>query len=131
MIALTLPFPPSTNNLFLNGRNKARIKTPRYRAWEAEALVAVRQQLPRINAITGEYNMLLKVKMPRRGRIDVANFEKATSDLLVTAGVISDDCNARICPCCGDPLPRQAFFPGVDREGLFDGELLDDLRARI
>lgn len=93
-VILQLPLPPSANNLF-PGKQR-RFPSKRYKAWQTEALWEVKRQIPGFRVIDGPYHMMLRVNMARRGKIDVANYEKATSDLLVTAGVISDDCNAQI-----------------------------------
>lgn len=92
---LQLPYPPSANNLFINAR-RGRAKSPRYREWEGRALDAIRTQLPVIHTIKGAYHLLIRMTAPDRRRRDLDNMTKAISDLLVTARVIADDCNAQV-----------------------------------
>lgn len=90
-ITLSLPYPTSANKLWraVKGRN---IKSAEYRLWEAKALVAVAQQRP--GRVYGAYIIHIEAIRPDIRRRDVANLEKACSDLLVTAGIIEDDCLA-------------------------------------
>lgn len=99
MITLTLPFPPSVNNLFISAGRK-RVRSPRYRAWaeEAGALIVVQQSIYR-NAgksiathgpVTLHYEF--QEGQDRRKR-DIGNLEKPVTDLLVTHGVIRADDN--------------------------------------
>lgn len=91
MISLTLPFPPSSNRLWraVNGRN---IVSKPYRAWKAEAHTAIRKQV--WGTLDCGYALTLEADRPDRRRRDLANLEKAVSDALVSANVITDDCNA-------------------------------------
>jgi Holliday junction resolvase RusA-like endonuclease len=89
-ISITLPKPPSVNELFANVPGTGRVKTQKYRSWERDAGWLLREQRP--GHIEGHYE--LTIRMPR-GRGDLGNAEKATSDLLVKHGVIDDDKFAR------------------------------------
>jgi len=96
MIRLTLPFPPSMNSLWrsVNGRN---VSSKKYRDWQALAVVELVGQTgigrgsPHVK---GPYNMTATFDRPDRRRRDLGNLEKAGTDLLVTRGIIADDCNA-------------------------------------
>lgn len=88
---VTLPWPPALNNLYLNV-GKRRIRTPRYDAWLAEALAAVREQ--RAKPVFGSFAASIAVRAPDRRRRDLDGYFKATLDLLVKAGVIEDDSKA-------------------------------------
>lgn len=88
MIALTLPFPPSTNNLFINV-GKFRVVSKRYKAWREEAGVALKAQQP--NRLGGYYTLGLTLHPPTRAARDLDNFIKAVSDLLVAHDVIQGD----------------------------------------
>ena len=87
MIRLSLPFPPSVNNLFANGK-RGRYKTPAYMAWCAEASIGIkdshRQQI-------AAYSIAICLRRPDKRQRDLGNYEKAISDLLVSHGVIADD----------------------------------------
>jgi crossover junction endodeoxyribonuclease RusA len=87
MIRLSLPFPPSVNNLFVNGK-RGRFKSPAYRAWEKLAGVSVKDShRQRIQA----YSLAICLKRPDKRTRDLGNYEKAISDALVAHGVIADD----------------------------------------
>lgn len=88
-IVLALPMPPTTNNLFA-GTGKKRVKTYKYEAWEREAgWELLRQHPPRIK---GAVALVIEVsERESTDTWDVCNREKATTDLLVTHGVIQGD----------------------------------------
>jgi len=89
---ITLSMPPSTNNLFLNGRGGAagRPRSPEYRAWAKEAGWALASQRPR--AVPGRVVLLIEIEEPKtKHRQDCTNRIKAVEDLLVDHGVIEGD----------------------------------------
>ena len=87
-LKLTLPEnPPPLSACFKNARRHGRVKTKRYNDWIQLALLSL-HQAPRIEGRI-EVNYLFE-RVDRRKR-DLGNLEKATSDILVTAGVIEDD----------------------------------------
>lgn len=92
MIRLSLPYPPSANALWrsVGGRN---ISSREYREWQKAAAQEALVQRP--TKVAGPYSIALSVDRPDNRRRDLANLEKATSDALVSAGVIADDCLAR------------------------------------
>lgn len=93
MIELSLPFPPTTNNLFMNV-GKRRIPTKAYRAWRETAAALIDNQMLSQKAITGPYHMIIELDRPdRRGR-DVSNYAKAVEDSLVLCKAIRDDSDA-------------------------------------
>jgi crossover junction endodeoxyribonuclease RusA len=68
-------------------------KSPEYKAWLEEATWMVKQQTK--EQILGEYVLHVLATKPDKRRRDLDNLLKATSDLLVHAGVIDDDCHCR------------------------------------
>jgi crossover junction endodeoxyribonuclease RusA len=88
LIRYNLPFPPSVNNLFANGK-KGRYRTDRYEAWRTlagqEILVQGRKSLK------GKVSLSVCAVRPDRRRRDVSNLLKPVEDLLVDMGVIEDD----------------------------------------
>jgi Holliday junction resolvase RusA-like endonuclease len=90
-VVITLPMPPSVNNLFFTlNAGKGRAKSVEYRDWirEAGTLLAI-QRPPQVK---GKVRLLIEVAEPEtRRRQDVANREKAATDLLVSHGVIEGD----------------------------------------
>ena len=88
-VSLTLPFPPSTNNLFVNIKGKGRVKSARYSAWCTEAGWEARRQ--RAGRVEGPYALYITACRPDARRRDLDNIAKPVSDALKTAGVIEDD----------------------------------------
>lgn len=90
-ITLTLPFPPSVNNLFIN-KGRKRIRSPKYRAWAEEAGWTLNAQSPR--CVPGPVTLLYEFQegQDKRKR-DIGNLEKAVTDLLVAHLVIWGDDN--------------------------------------
>lgn len=87
MLRLTLPYPPSANNLFRNA-GKRRVKTAEYAAWQTLAGMCIRDSH---RLALDSYSISICVRRPDRRRRDLANLEKAVSDLLVAHGVVKDD----------------------------------------
>ena len=81
--------PPSTNNLYVARRDgKGRAKTSQYKAWAKEAqLLVMASGCPR----EGWKHVRVEVRAPINYRRDVDNL-KPVLDVLVTMGVIHDDC---------------------------------------
>ncbi|HDA7431526.1 TPA: RusA family crossover junction endodeoxyribonuclease, partial [Staphylococcus aureus] len=88
---VNMPFPPSTNNLFINVA-KGRIPSARYADWRQEAGWSLKAQRPR--SIKGPVILkyLFQEGQDRRKR-DIGNLEKAATDLLVEHKVIESDDN--------------------------------------
>ena len=88
MVALFLPYPPTANNLFVNGR-KGRFRSPGYEAWQAEVHLRIRRQRP--DPIIGAYRADFVFNRPDNRRRDLGNLEKAVMDAIVKAQVVLDD----------------------------------------
>src|SRR5215510_12012877 len=86
-IILTLPAPPTTNNLFINARRKGRVMSPHYRAWRHEAGWDVKRQRP--GRVAGEWE--IDIALPAGLTGDLDNYAKPVCDLLVELGIVSDD----------------------------------------
>lgn len=86
---LTLPYPPTANNLFRNAGSKGRVRTGHYRLWLAEAHACLRAQ--RFTPLKGSYRLTISAVRPDNRARDIGNLEKPISDCLVQAGVIEDD----------------------------------------
>lgn len=93
MIVVRVPFPPTTNNLFLNV-GKRRVPTKSYRAWRELAGVHIDNQMIGQQPITGPYHMVLELDRPDRRARDVTNYAKAVEDSLVLSRAIRDDSDA-------------------------------------
>lgn len=93
MITLSLIFPPTTNNLFMNV-GKRRIPTKAYRSWRELACVQIDNQMIGQVPIVGPYHMVLELERPDRRARDASNYIKAPEDALVLCKAIRDDSDA-------------------------------------
>jgi len=87
---INLPFPPSTNNLFVNG-SKGRFPSQKYADWIQEAGWELTRQRPA--KVLGPVVLFFHFqdnRKPKRPR-DVTNLIKAPEDLLVKHGIIEAD----------------------------------------
>jgi len=99
IFTVDLPLPPSVNQLFVearmgkSGRKSGRAPSPQYRAWKKRAAARVaeaweHQQKPEIGK---PYALHIRVNVNHRS--DIANREKALTDILVaTIPGFPDDC---------------------------------------
>lgn len=87
-IIVDLPFPPSTNNLFANGRSKGRYETPTYTKWKTEAGWVLMTTRP--GRLAGRVRIAIELE-DSHPRADADNRIKAILDLLVSHNVIEDD----------------------------------------
>lgn len=93
MIVVTLPIPPSANNLFFNLKTGGRAKTPEYNAWlklakgamEAAWYVAGSPKIP------DKQKMRLKARVGATYRRDVTNCIKPIEDALCAFLPVPDD----------------------------------------
>lgn len=93
MTVIVLPFPPTTNHLFANFTRKGkqlRVQTNAYKAWQLEAGMELMRQRP-VPSFDAPVELTLKLGRPDRRRRDLANYEKAVSDLLVEHKILTDD----------------------------------------
>lgn len=88
-IVINLPMPPSTNNLFASAKGR-RYRTSEYNSWIKEAGWQIAIQKP--PQTQGRVSLTIEVEEPNTARaMDLANREKATTDLLVKHMVIEGD----------------------------------------
>jgi len=87
-VRLALPWPPSTNNLFVNVGNK-RVPSRDYTAWRKEAGWTLQAQRP--PKFKGAVTIGIELCPAHSRRYDLDNRSKALLDLLVTHNVIADD----------------------------------------
>lgn len=101
-VTLTLPMPPSTNELYRNttaaersrmrqaGKpERPRCATERYLQWQRAAGTALNMQ-----RVAGQFRAPVVASLlleRRKGRADLDNTIKATCDLLVKQGLLKDD----------------------------------------
>jgi len=87
-LTFTLPFPPSLNNCYANGK-RGRFRTERYDSWIARAGAEILRQRPK--KIAGPVLLTYEFGEPDKRRRDLGNLEKAPTDLLVSHGIIAGD----------------------------------------
>lgn len=88
MIAVTLPFPPSVNNLYATSKTR-RYVSRRYRRWRHDAGWAI--ELAKLTPTTGPVHLAILLTVPDQVRRDADNYAKAVIDLAVTHRLIPDD----------------------------------------
>lgn len=90
---VTLPVPPSANNLFATVKG-FRVKSREYKAW-------LEQAVPLLAFLAGPASYPCRYRILLAGTLnmlrDGANTEKAAVDAVVAAGVIPDDCLKYVC----------------------------------
>jgi len=86
-VSLSLPKPPSVNNLFLNLPGRGRVLTSQYKAWKIEASSKVRAQRPLF--FRGPVTLCIVIE--DGNRCDLDNLAKAPIDLIVGLGIIESD----------------------------------------
>lgn len=85
---VTLPLPPSTNNLYVNV-GKGRKPSKEYAAWTKQAILETYAQVPAASRVEGIPSIVIQVPAAMPGDID--NRIKAILDCLVKARRIDDD----------------------------------------
>lgn len=105
-VRLSLPFPPTTNNLFVNVPRKGRVKSATYKRW----LSAASSECWGVKQVAGRYHLTLAVERPDKRARDLSNLIKAVEDLLVHVGAIEDDhlCETLAMSWCEKPAGRDA-----------------------
>ena len=88
MIRLELPLAPSANAIFRSGRGRV-YKTNIYKQWLEECSWMIKTQTK--ESVPRDYILQVVAKRPDKRRRDLDNLLKATSDLLVRTGIVSDD----------------------------------------
>lgn len=86
---LTLPFPPTLNNLFRNVPMRGRVPTKKYEQWQKLAMGELMVQKAR--PVFGPVRVSMSFVRPDKRKRDLDNLMKAPLDILVKAGVIQDD----------------------------------------
>jgi crossover junction endodeoxyribonuclease RusA len=91
---ITLPVPPSTNNLYRNVRGKGRVLNKDGRAYkELARMVAMGARLP---LLRGDVCLTLVVYFPNRRRRDLSNTLKIVEDAMKGIAYADDSQVARI-----------------------------------
>jgi Holliday junction resolvase RusA-like endonuclease len=89
MTVVTLPMPPSTNNMFING-SRGRFRSQKYEEWILEAGWELKRQRP--SKCLGPVSLSFEFEeVNGKRKRDISNLIKAPEDLLVKHGVIEAD----------------------------------------
>ena len=89
MTIITLPFPPSTNNMFINSKY-GRFRSQKYESWIMEAGNEILRQRP--SKVAGPVFLSFEFQDGRdKRKRDISNLIKAPEDLLVKHGIIEAD----------------------------------------
>lgn len=91
IFTVTLPVPPTANNLFPTSRSGHRFPSAKYKAWRKVAEAAFHTERKGPSKIFGHIKATYQFSFNDRRKRDLANFEKGITDLLVQQGVIEDD----------------------------------------
>ena len=88
LFTISLPSPPSVNNLFVNNRRGGRFPSARYKTWKAAALQSLwTVRLP----ATIETPVAIDITVSTKCRLDLDNVPKALLDFLVQQRIILND----------------------------------------
>ena len=117
IFAVSLPIPPSVNNLFSNVPGKGRVKTKAYTDWISKAYAAINHETyssPGIS-LSGAVCVVMEINRSHVGR-DIDNCIKPVIDVLVKRGVIISDTNVASVTACwaekADPaLAKVVVYP--------------------
>ena len=91
-LTLNVPLPPPLSACYTNVRGRGRVKTNRYKKWQAEsASVVLHAQHQRIRVFNGPVHVDIEITQPDKRRRDLDNMLKALLDLLVELFVLKDD----------------------------------------
>lgn len=85
-----LPVPPSVNALYANVAGKGRVKTKAYREWADSAVAGLYGLSLPPPPWSIRYTICAGEGWPESR--DIGNAEKPLTDLLVSAGLLTDDC---------------------------------------
>ena len=88
-VRIALPWPPSTNALYVTIAGHKRVRSKEYDDWRREAGWTLQAQRPR--KFTGPVAIRIELCPPHSRRFDLDNRTKSTLDLLTTHNVIRDD----------------------------------------
>jgi Holliday junction resolvase RusA-like endonuclease len=88
---ITLPYPPSVNSLYLNGKGKARIKTEKYKKWITESDAKALTLRHKFKQFTSPIIIRLQFKRPDQRTRDIDNLSKPILDFLTRYNIIIDD----------------------------------------
>ena len=92
MYTIKLPCPVSANQRLIKSKTGILINSAKYRDWHYLALFQIRNQLPKIETLTGRIKLSVEVHFKDHRRRDLDNIVKGLQDVLTEAKIFIDDC---------------------------------------
>lgn len=92
MYTIKLPCPVSANQRLIKSKTGILINSVKYRDWHYLALFQIRNQLPKIETLTGRIKLSVEVHFKDHRRRDLDNIVKGLQDVLTEAKFFIDDC---------------------------------------
>lgn len=91
MTQIILPLPPSVNRLWRTKPGGGVYRSPKYAEWRNAAIWQASVQI-KSQKIEGPFAIRLAFVRPDKRRRDLDNLIKAAMDVIVTVGLVEDDC---------------------------------------
>ena len=91
MYTIKLPCPVSANQRLIKSKTGILINSVKYRDWHYLALFQIRNQLPKIETLTGRIKLSVEVHFKDHRRRDLDNIVKGLQDVLTEAKIFIDD----------------------------------------
>ena len=92
MYTIKLSCPVSANQRLIKSKTGILINSVKYRDWHNLALFQIRNQLPKIETLTGRIKLSVEVHFKDHRRRDLDNIVKGLQDVLTEAKIFIDDC---------------------------------------
>lgn len=90
MVEFSVPYPPSVNRIWRQGKGRVH-KAKEYTDWIALAAWEIRAQLGPKKVITQPFKLELRVNRPDKRKRDLDNLLKPILDLIAHYGLIEND----------------------------------------
>lgn len=90
ILSLTLPWPPTLNNLYPSRRGR-RVLSEEGRAYQVKCRIAINKQIGNAKTMHGRIGYRMRFLVPDNRRRDLPNVIKAVEDNLTKCGVWADD----------------------------------------
>lgn len=100
------------------------VQSEKYKEYERIAVALLKQ--PERNTIRTPCNVKMLFYMPTKRRVDLVNLEEAALDILVAAGVLSDDNAAVVASMDGSRVLYDKENPRTEIEITTGGDRRDD-----
>lgn len=92
MYTIKLSCPVSANQRLIKSKTGILINSAKYRDWHNLALFQIKNQLPKIETLTGRIKLSVEVHFKDHRRRDLDNIVKGLQDVLTESKIFIDDC---------------------------------------